>query len=50
MFAQVEKKLKIGTDYDVTINFTNPYPTRLTNVVVTIEGPGMAEPAVKKLK
>uniref|UniRef100_H2YCU3 protein-glutamine gamma-glutamyltransferase n=1 Tax=Ciona savignyi TaxID=51511 RepID=H2YCU3_CIOSA len=46
---QVEDKLQINKEYNVTVNFSNPLPTRLTGVVVTLEGPGLSEPLTRKL-
>lgn len=45
---KVDNNLKVGSQCDVLVNFTNPLPTALTNVIFTLEGPGLAEPAVKK--
>ncbi|XP_078483974.1 protein-glutamine gamma-glutamyltransferase K isoform X1 [Ciona intestinalis] len=46
---QIENTLQINKEYQVLVNFSNPLPTRLTNVVVTLEGPGLSEPLTRKL-
>jgi len=50
VFTQVQPKLKLNAQENVTVTFTNPFPVRLTNAVITLEGPGLATPAVKKIK
>ena len=50
LFIKVDPKLKVNTQANVSVTFTNPLPTRLTGVVITLEGPGLATPVVKKVK
>nr|CAB3266928.1 protein-glutamine gamma-glutamyltransferase K [Phallusia mammillata] len=42
-------KLRVGKEHSVVVNLTNPLPVRLTNVTITLEGPGISSPLIRKL-
>jgi len=41
---------KLDEPMNATITFTNPLPITLTELVITIEGPGLVTPSTNSIK
>lgn len=48
--VDVPMQVQVGEPYCVTVSFTNPLPTSLTNAVFTLEGAGLQKPVKIKQK